>query len=161
MCFFIIFFCAYLLLTLEPICCACRYDWGSTVKRRAERVLKLLEEVPFLREERDRLRRATRGIEGFDAFNLTWPLSCTGIEGASESYRSKDNEAANCSSDSQIDEDVVREDKSALLIANLNFKLLPVEEEAVALLTCEEGRNIEVLSHQWQVTADGWMCISV
>ncbi|CAL9080858.1 unnamed protein product [Musa textilis] len=41
------------------------HNWGSTMKKKAERVLRLMEKGPFLKEERDRLRQTTRRIQGF------------------------------------------------------------------------------------------------
>ncbi|KAJ8464800.1 hypothetical protein OPV22_027352 [Ensete ventricosum] len=41
------------------------HNWGSPMKKTAERVLQLMEKGPFLKEERDRLRQTTRRIHGF------------------------------------------------------------------------------------------------
>ncbi|TVU36772.1 hypothetical protein EJB05_18719, partial [Eragrostis curvula] len=49
---------------------ACSFNWGLTVKGKAERVLKLLERGPFLEEERERARKIAREIKGFGSFNL-------------------------------------------------------------------------------------------
>ncbi|XP_042510737.1 epsin-3-like [Macadamia integrifolia] len=45
------------------------FNWGLTVRNKSERVLKLLEKGPLLKEERDRARKLTRGIEGFGSFS--------------------------------------------------------------------------------------------
>ncbi|KAI4368834.1 hypothetical protein MLD38_017346 [Melastoma candidum] len=45
------------------------FDWGLAVRKKSERVLKLLEKGPLLREERDRSRRLKRGIQGFGSFS--------------------------------------------------------------------------------------------
>jgi epsin len=50
---------------------AARFNWGLTVKSKAERVLKLLERGPFLEEERERARKIAREIKGFGSFNLS------------------------------------------------------------------------------------------
>ncbi|GJN17206.1 hypothetical protein PR202_gb04257 [Eleusine coracana subsp. coracana] len=47
------------------------FNWGLTVKNKAERVLKLLERGPFLEEERERARKIAREIKGFGSFNLS------------------------------------------------------------------------------------------
>ncbi|KAF5930873.1 hypothetical protein HYC85_031746 [Camellia sinensis] len=44
------------------------FNWGLNVKNKTERISKLLERGPLLREERDRARKLTRGIEGFGSF---------------------------------------------------------------------------------------------
>uniref|UniRef100_A0A1D1ZD59 ENTH domain-containing protein C794.11c n=1 Tax=Anthurium amnicola TaxID=1678845 RepID=A0A1D1ZD59_9ARAE len=44
------------------------FNWGLAVRKKSERVLKLLERGPVLQEERDRARKLTRGIEGFGSF---------------------------------------------------------------------------------------------
>ncbi|KAL0911998.1 hypothetical protein M5K25_017939 [Dendrobium thyrsiflorum] len=48
------------------------FNWGFAVRKKSERVLKLLEKGPVLREERDRARKVTRGIQGFGSFNQRW-----------------------------------------------------------------------------------------
>ncbi|XP_043700751.1 clathrin interactor 1-like isoform X2 [Telopea speciosissima] len=45
------------------------FNWGLTVRKKSERVLKLLEKSQLLKEERDRARKLTRGIEGFGSFS--------------------------------------------------------------------------------------------
>ncbi|WCJ41226.1 ENTH/VHS family protein [Euphorbia peplus] len=44
------------------------FNWGLTVRKKAERILKLLEKEHLLKEERDRARKLTRGIKGFGSF---------------------------------------------------------------------------------------------
>ncbi|KAF7805459.1 epsin-3-like [Senna tora] len=44
------------------------FNWGLNVRKKAERVLKLLEEGTLLKEERDRARKLSRGIQGFGSF---------------------------------------------------------------------------------------------
>ncbi|CAA6661748.1 unnamed protein product [Spirodela intermedia] len=45
------------------------FNWGLAVRNKSERVLKLLEKGPLLREERDRARKLSRGIQGFGRFD--------------------------------------------------------------------------------------------
>ncbi|XP_020223453.1 uncharacterized protein LOC109805691 isoform X1 [Cajanus cajan] len=45
------------------------FNWGLTVRKKSERILKLLEEGTLLREERNRARRLSRGIQGFGSFS--------------------------------------------------------------------------------------------
>ncbi|KAL8501718.1 hypothetical protein ACS0TY_021005 [Phlomoides rotata] len=44
------------------------FNWGLNVSKKSERVLKLLEKGPLLKEERDKCRKISRGIEGFGSF---------------------------------------------------------------------------------------------
>ncbi|XP_028775768.1 clathrin interactor EPSIN 1-like isoform X2 [Neltuma alba] len=44
------------------------FNWGLNVRKKADRILKLLEEGHVLKEERDRARRLSRGIQGFGSF---------------------------------------------------------------------------------------------
>lgn len=45
------------------------FNWGLNVRKKSERILKLLEKGPLYKEERDRARKVTRGIEGFGSFS--------------------------------------------------------------------------------------------
>lgn len=45
-----------------------RFNWGLNVRKKSERILKLLEKGPLLKEERDKARKISRGIEGFGSF---------------------------------------------------------------------------------------------
>ena len=46
-----------------------RFNWGLVVRKKSERILKLLEKGPILKEERDRARKLTREIRGFGSFS--------------------------------------------------------------------------------------------
>ncbi|TKY48422.1 Epsin-2 protein [Spatholobus suberectus] len=45
------------------------FNWGLNVRKKSERILKLLEEGTLLKEERNRARRLSRGIQGFGSFS--------------------------------------------------------------------------------------------
>ncbi|CAL9247424.1 unnamed protein product [Arabidopsis halleri] len=45
------------------------FNWGLAVRKKAEKVLKLLEKGELLKEERKRARELSRGIQGFGSFN--------------------------------------------------------------------------------------------
>ncbi|RRT64003.1 hypothetical protein B296_00039149 [Ensete ventricosum] len=49
-----------------------RFDWGVAAREKTVRVLKLLEKGPHLKEERERARKISHGIQGFGSFNLSW-----------------------------------------------------------------------------------------
>ncbi|CAK9188286.1 unnamed protein product [Ilex paraguariensis] len=44
------------------------FNWGMNVRKKSERLLKLLEKGPEWKEERNRSRKITRGIQGFGSF---------------------------------------------------------------------------------------------
>ncbi|KAK4425226.1 Clathrin interactor EPSIN 2 [Sesamum alatum] len=45
------------------------FDWGLSVKKKSERVIELLEDRAYLKEERARARKLTFGINGFGSFS--------------------------------------------------------------------------------------------
>ncbi|XP_027347193.1 epsin-3-like [Abrus precatorius] len=45
------------------------FNWGLTVRKKSERIMKLLEEGSLLKEERNHARRLSRGIQGFGSFS--------------------------------------------------------------------------------------------
>ncbi|KAM1708273.1 hypothetical protein ACFX2K_001267 [Malus domestica] len=46
------------------------FNWGLSLRKLSKRVLKLVEDEVFFREERARARNLTRGIEGFGSLSL-------------------------------------------------------------------------------------------
>ncbi|XVE99560.1 hypothetical protein REPUB_Repub03eG0209600 [Reevesia pubescens] len=46
-----------------------RFNWGLNVRKLSEKILMLLENQSFLKEERARARKLTMGIKGFGSFN--------------------------------------------------------------------------------------------
>ncbi|KAL1544203.1 clathrin interactor EPSIN 1 [Salvia divinorum] len=44
------------------------FNWGLNVRRKCDRVLRLLDKGPLLKEEREKARKISRGIEGFGSF---------------------------------------------------------------------------------------------
>ncbi|KAG8371435.1 hypothetical protein BUALT_Bualt13G0087300 [Buddleja alternifolia] len=46
------------------------FNWGLNVRKKSERILMLIEKKPLLKEERDKARKISRGIEGFSSFCL-------------------------------------------------------------------------------------------
>jgi len=55
------------------------FNWGLAVRRKSERILKLLEKGPLLKEERGRARKLTRGIQGFGSFSQRSSSSAQGM----------------------------------------------------------------------------------
>lgn len=50
------------------IVCPCRFNWGLSVRKKSERILKLLEDGSFLKEEREKARKITSEMKGFGSF---------------------------------------------------------------------------------------------
>ncbi|KAL2541723.1 ENTH/VHS family protein [Abeliophyllum distichum] len=48
------------------------FNWGLSVQKKSERILNLLEDRPYLKEERAKARKLTFGIKGFGSFGK-WP----------------------------------------------------------------------------------------
>ncbi|CAI0474861.1 unnamed protein product [Linum tenue] len=57
------------------------FNWGLTVRKKSDRILKLLESEIFLKEERQRSRKLTRGIQGFGSFSQRSTLSSSSKHG--------------------------------------------------------------------------------
>ena len=53
---------------MDIYCDIGRFNWGLTVRKKSERLLKLLNNGHFIKEERDRARKLTREIQGFGSF---------------------------------------------------------------------------------------------
>lgn len=66
------------------------FNWGLNVRKKSERVLQLLENGKLLKEERDKARKITRGIEGFGSFSHRTHAAGEGLnkeESTPEPYR--------------------------------------------------------------------------
>ncbi|KAK4709028.1 hypothetical protein R3W88_029953 [Solanum pinnatisectum] len=61
------------------------FNWGLNVRKKSERILKLLEDGQLLKEERNKSRKISRGIEGFGSFNIRRTTS-SGEESAIKPY---------------------------------------------------------------------------
>ncbi|KAJ8750472.1 hypothetical protein K2173_015615 [Erythroxylum novogranatense] len=44
------------------------FNWGLALRKKSEKIMKLLEKGPLLKEEREKARKLTRGIQGFGSF---------------------------------------------------------------------------------------------
>ncbi|KAA8534210.1 hypothetical protein F0562_031597 [Nyssa sinensis] len=62
------------------------FNWGSSVGKKSEWILKLLDDRPLLKEERARARKLTHGIKGFGSFCLQRPSSSDGSLRESSTY---------------------------------------------------------------------------
>ncbi|KAM1276980.1 hypothetical protein ACFX13_030134 [Malus domestica] len=59
------------------------FNWGLALRKKSGRILTLLEKGPLLKEERDRARKLTRGIQGFGSCQRSSGSSAQGILGES------------------------------------------------------------------------------
>lgn len=75
------------------------------MRKKSERVLKLLEKGPVLKEERDRARKVTRGIQGFGSFNQRWSSggAMDGVEHSSEYFGRWNSHYEGCSIENDED----------------------------------------------------------
>lgn len=55
------------------------FNWGLNVRKKSERILKLLEDGQLLKEEKNKSRKISRGIEGFGSFSIRSTNSGEGI----------------------------------------------------------------------------------
>ncbi|XP_004505866.1 uncharacterized protein [Cicer arietinum] len=83
------------------------FNWGLTVRKKSERVTKLLEEGTLLKEERNICRRLSRGIQGFGSFNQRSTPSQVILR-----EKSLPTTIGRCNSDSNKDVDTVEYFKS-------------------------------------------------
>ncbi|KAI9128180.1 hypothetical protein K1719_001173 [Acacia pycnantha] len=67
------------------------FNWGMRVRKLSERLVKLLENNEFLREERARARELSRGIKGFGSFSDR----TSAINGSFNAFPSKKYEKCN------------------------------------------------------------------
>ncbi|XP_030514323.2 epsin-2-like [Rhodamnia argentea] len=56
------------------------FNWGVRVGNLSGRVQNLLDDDEYLREERARARRLTRGIQGFGSFQQPFSMDASGFE---------------------------------------------------------------------------------
>lgn len=77
----------------------CRFDWDLSIRKKLERILKLLVKGPILKEERDRAQNVTR-IHGFGTFSqqsspvkgmLTELLSVTTFGRSNAQFNTQEN----------------------------------------------------------------------
>ncbi|KAK8950521.1 hypothetical protein KSP40_PGU012588 [Platanthera guangdongensis] len=80
------------------------FDWGLAMRKKSERVLILLEKGPALKQERNRARKITRGIQGFGSMNCRWTQESKDEFGrASSDHYGRSNSQYECYGD-QVDE---------------------------------------------------------
>ncbi|KAL2558225.1 ENTH/VHS family protein [Forsythia ovata] len=61
------------------------FNWGLSVQKKSERILNLLEDGSYLKEEREKARKLTFGIKGFGSFGK-WPAEASLKEVTFENY---------------------------------------------------------------------------
>ncbi|KAK4358871.1 hypothetical protein RND71_021100 [Anisodus tanguticus] len=136
------------------------FNWGLNVRKKSERILKLLENGQLLKEERNKARKISRGIEGFGSFNIRTSsgegiLEESAIKpyGRSNSQFNHHEDDENSSFNSELeDSEKVDDEYLVSKISCISFKenMAPSEEmhkwnfkgESKALLEAEPGMGI-------------------
>ncbi|XP_021910243.1 clathrin interactor 1-like [Carica papaya] len=90
------------------------FNWGLSVRKLSERVLKLLENITFLREERTRCRKVTRDIQGFGNFSQPVTTSSTDKTMSSNNYQSNKMRGRSYSMDIRKDFLMEKDDEKGL-----------------------------------------------
>lgn len=115
------------------------FNWGLTVQRKGESVMKLIEDCSFRNEERDRARKLTSGIKGFGSFcNRLAPTEGTVKDAATTENYVRCNSHFN---DYPSRDDEVLDSKEGCI-----QKLQPIEDEFrnIALETHAVGNGFEI-----------------
>ncbi|KAJ6837745.1 clathrin interactor EPSIN 1-like [Iris pallida] len=121
------------------------FNWGLMVRKKSERILKLLEKGTLLKEERDRARKISRGIQGFGSINYRCPSE---NDSDSAGHRGSDY-FRKCNSqhehyDEQEDDVAPVEEEKLIKEESVGMATLParglVPEESKPFLVCDNER---------------------
>ncbi|GAV57923.1 ENTH domain-containing protein [Cephalotus follicularis] len=121
------------------------FNWGLAVRKKSDRILKLLEEGSVLKEERDRARKLTRGIQGFGSFSQR--SSTQGI--LQESLRGKYGRCKSDFIDHEYQEKQVLPSNDRVLTPNVGKSMLGNENPNLGF-----GKKMENLN-SWGSFSDG------
>ncbi|KAK2985225.1 hypothetical protein RJ640_009328 [Escallonia rubra] len=86
----------------EGECSSSMFNWGISIKMKSDKILKLLEDRLFFKEERARARKLTSGIKGFGTFCHKSPKADGSLEEATFGTYKRYNSTCN---DSRIQEE--------------------------------------------------------
>ena len=123
------------------------------MRNKSERVLKLLEKGPLLKEERDRSRKVTRGIEGFGSFNLhKWSSADkSGVEQVSDLFRKCNSHYEPDNEEGDAVESVKERSTSSASPGEEASRIKVPQDESKPLLAYrEEGQKAEFQNKQHQ-----------
>ncbi|MED6146106.1 hypothetical protein PIB30_031590 [Stylosanthes scabra] len=67
------------------------FNWGLSVRKLSERILKLLRSNEFYKEERARARELSRGIKGFGSFNRKSSVTAEGMNDLNSKFYGRSN----------------------------------------------------------------------
>ncbi|KAJ0987768.1 hypothetical protein J5N97_006124 [Dioscorea zingiberensis] len=125
------------------------FNWGLTVRKKSERVLKLLEKGPLLKEERDRARKVTRGIQGFGSFNHRWSSTASTCEDhyARSNSHYEDFNVQEDNSDSLVELDVHANNKCVNAVVE-SKPLLPGPEDEPKVEDQKEEHPFSSVEHE-------------
>lgn len=117
------------------------FDWGLAMRNKSERVLSMLEKGQLLKQERDRARKVTRGIQGFGSMNYR------GTQEHSSDYFGRCNSHYESYDHQQADDDLLEgmNQSSTAGTVDIQKKIVAVEQsilgEDEAFLGDDEAKN--------------------
>ncbi|KAJ4845447.1 hypothetical protein Tsubulata_026314 [Turnera subulata] len=122
------------------------FNWGLVVRKKTERILKLLEKGTLLKEERDKARKLTRGIQGFGSFSQRSSSAQGILQESSRGTFGRSNSQFNNSDDNQQflfsnEENLIQEVETSQKNAN--------EETVVLSKKEEEIKSLDSVSNGW------------
>ncbi|XP_040992230.1 epsin-3-like [Juglans microcarpa x Juglans regia] len=153
------------------------FDWGLAVRKKSERILKLVEKGPLLKEERDRARNVTRGIQGFGSFSqqsspakgmLTESSSVTTFGRSNSQFNSQENQDNQFSiSNKGLTKEVKKSQQSHEVIMFQSGNKVVNERSWDSLCNCQVHEKAETLTsykenlapkkeelHRWNFTGE-------
>ncbi|OIT37205.1 PREDICTED: epsin-3 isoform X1 [Nicotiana attenuata] len=119
------------------------FNWGLNVRNKSERILKLLENGQLLKDERNKARKISRGIEGFGSFNIR----TNSAEGILEESAVKPYGRSN----SQFNDHGNEDDENSNFNTKdfVSTKMEKVEDAAVSSVSFKENMAPSEDMHKW------------
>jgi epsin len=128
------------------------FNWGLTVRKKSERVMKLLEEGTLLKEERNQCRRLSRGIQGFGSFQQRSTSTQTILR-----EKSLPTTIGRCNSDSNNNED----QENKLSFSTLDSKKTMIHQdddignnELIQKSESSSKENMEPWKEEWNMNGE-------
>ncbi|XP_019263351.1 PREDICTED: uncharacterized protein LOC109241091 isoform X3 [Nicotiana attenuata] len=120
-----------------------KFNWGLNVRNKSERILKLLENGQLLKDERNKARKISRGIEGFGSFNIR----TNSAEGILEESAVKPYGRSN----SQFNDHGNEDDENSNFNTKdfVSTKMEKVEDAAVSSVSFKENMAPSEDMHKW------------
>ncbi|GFP96751.1 enth domain-containing protein c794.11c [Phtheirospermum japonicum] len=93
------------------------FNWGMSVKKKSERVMNLLEDRSYLKEERARARKLTVGIKGFGSFSQS-PIARSSKDFVSDSNLRSNSLQFGTHRHAAVDSNLLASEEYSKLLAN-------------------------------------------